>query len=219
MSRLKWFFCNPRSKPRDGNEFSQLYLLRRDIDTCFGIDPDTGRQMHPISKRSKKPLYCRAIWPGTMAILAGIDLLGKFRAGSDKSGGKGIHGVGGRFEAFAQKCMHLSKSDARLIYQLRNSLLHSFGLYTEIRNKKGRIKSRYYFTLCQGARELIVTMKKDFYRIDVDRLRALFDSSINAYHRELTTPGKRGYKTRIAGFNKMLRKHAKGIFIYRIEKT
>jgi hypothetical protein len=47
-------------------------MLRRDIRICLGINPDTGDKID-----------YQAIWPGAMATLAGIDLLGKFVAGGD----------------------------------------------------------------------------------------------------------------------------------------
>jgi hypothetical protein len=97
-----------------------------------------------------------------MAVLAGIDLLAKFCEGSDNSGGKDKHGVGKRFKKFARKYMRLTKEEANLIYQLRNSLLHSFGLYTEEKDKKWRVKARYYFQLCQGSHELIAPNIKIF---------------------------------------------------------
>ena len=37
------FFLSPRTQVRSPNEFGVLYLLRRDIDQCMGIDPDTGQ--------------------------------------------------------------------------------------------------------------------------------------------------------------------------------
>ena len=214
MYDLQWFFRSPRQIPGKGDDFSQLYLLRRDIETCFGIDPNTGLQMRPVDERNHSALYCKAIWPGTMAVLAGIDLLAKFFEGSDNSGGKGKHGVGKRFKKFARKYMRLTKEEANLIYQLRNSLLHSFGLYTEEKDKKWRVNARYYFQLCQGSHELIAPKYKDIYCIDVDCLRSRFDSAIAEYLSDLNSPLRRGYKTRITNFRKMFRKHAKPIFVF-----
>jgi hypothetical protein len=67
------FFMSPRTRRSVPNEFSVLYLLRRDIGTCMGVDADTGQ-----------PVAHQALWPGAMAMLAGIDLLAKFYAGKDK---------------------------------------------------------------------------------------------------------------------------------------
>lgn len=73
MADINAFFMNPSTPPVIPGTFSQLYLLRRDISTCFGIDPDNGQR-----------LPTQALWPGVMAICAGIDLLGKFLAGKPR---------------------------------------------------------------------------------------------------------------------------------------
>ncbi len=140
MSNIDCFFRNPRLTPRRGEQLSQLYLLRRDIDTCFGTNPNTEAIWEPLDKKTKEEISCRAIWPGTMAILAGIDMLGKFLAGTDKTRGADSITVGDRFKAFATRYLGLNVPDAELIYQLRNSLLHTFGLYSEVQDKKGNVK-------------------------------------------------------------------------------
>ena len=72
-----------------------------------------------------------------MAVMAGVDLVAKFLEGKDNTS------VGGRFRKFLEQCFKLaSQSDREIIYQLRNSLLHSFGLYSE--DSTGRI---YRFSL------------------------------------------------------------------------
>ena len=61
-SNIELFFEDPLAPPRPRPTFyGVLYLLRRDIITCFNNVAE---------------------WPGIMAILAGIDLLGKFYVGS-----------------------------------------------------------------------------------------------------------------------------------------
>ncbi len=117
MADIDMFFMSPSIAPRRHGTFSQLYLLRRDISACF----------------------CASIlWPGVMAICAGIDLLGKFLAGND-DGKK----VGERFETFLKIYFKISSDDAKIIYQLRNSLLHSFGLYSEVKDRNGKVKQVY----------------------------------------------------------------------------
>src|SRR5689334_11965232 len=118
MADINSFFMAPSTPPVVPGVLSQLYLLRRDISTCFSIDPDNGGQ-----------LSTQALWPGVMAICAGIDLLGKFLAGNDDIGG-----VGPRFRTFLTTFFGISQNEATTVYQLRNSLLHSFGLYSEITN-------------------------------------------------------------------------------------
>jgi len=209
MEKVNWFFTSPRILPETINYKSILYLLRRDIDTCFGTDPNTGLPFNPIDKKTKKKIYCKAIWPGTMAILAGIDLLGKFLAGSDKSGGKGKDGVKGRFSEFAKRYIGLSDFEASLLYQLRNSLLHSFGLYSEKSDKKGNIKATYNFILSQGLQTFTKHIRDDFYQVDVNILREKFNDAINKYEIELIDNSRKDFKELNKNFSKMYPKHAK----------
>jgi hypothetical protein len=185
VNEVDFFFRSPRSKPSSPEVVSQLYLLRRDIDACFGIDPDTGNRIN-----------CRTLWPGVMAILAGVDLLGKFLAGDDTQGQVRV-----RFRAFLEKYFGLSSADAEIIYQLRNSLLHSFGLYSEAR---GRI---YRFTLLGGLSGLISNPATDEYHIDVVRLYKLFVAAVDKFHADLKDTTHADYTQRDANFMKMLQKH------------
>ena len=220
MSHLQWFFRNPRQAPRKGDSLSPLYLLRRDIETCFGIDPNTGLQMRPVDDANHTEIYCKAIWPGTMAILTGIDLLAQFLEGSDRSGGKGNrnrkHSVSWRFKKFARKYMQMTKEEANLIYQLRNSLLHSFSLYSEEKGQKGRIKAINYFIIYQGLEDLIVTKHEKICYINASCLYLRFNNAIVEYFSHLNSPSRRGYKTRIANFNKMIKKHTRFIICLNI---
>jgi hypothetical protein len=106
-----------------------------------------------------------------MAILAGIDLLAKFYAG-----GRG--GVGSLFRRFLGRfCPSISVDDRQTIYQLRNALLHSFGLYSE--DKKGRI---YRFLLtADGTGALVVHNPPDQYRVDLRVLHRAFENAVASY--------------------------------------
>ena len=97
------FFEDPTVNRSPPGDYGILYLLRRDITRCMDYS---------------------ILWPAAMAIMAGIDLLAKFETGDDSLGR-----VAGRFKAFIKQYFAINTSDAETIYQLRNSLLHSFGLY------------------------------------------------------------------------------------------
>ena len=209
MDKINWFFKSPRIAPLEREVHSQLYLLRRDIDTCFGTNPNTGFQFNPVDKKTHKEIYCKAIWPGTISILAGIDLLGKFLAGSDKSGGKGKDSVKGRFKEFVKRYIGIADCEASLLYQLRNSLLHSFGLYSEIVDKKGIVKDTYNFILSQGLQTFIKHIRDDFYQVDVNILREKFNDAINKYEIELRDNSRKDFKELNKNFSKMYPKHAK----------
>lgn len=153
------FFLSPRTKvPHGPNQFGVLYLLRRDIDQCMGIDPDTGQG-------GDLP----ALWPGAMAILAGVDLLAKFFEGRDTGS------VGVRFCSFLEHFFAgMNSKDSEVIYQLRNSLLHSFGLYSKDRG--------YRFVLAfDGAVALVSHTPPDRYYVNLRVLHSEFEKAVEAY--------------------------------------
>lgn len=170
MTDIDFFFRSPRTGPEEGQPFSQLYLLRRDIDTCFGTDPNTG---------DPTP-HCKAIWPGTMTVLTGVDLLGQFLAGNDNR-----REVGLRFKSFLQQYMQMSELDAEVIYQLRNALLHTFGLYAEKINGSGTVTATYHFTLGGELPTLLAVISPDHYQVDVQCLRERFEMAVGQYETEL----------------------------------
>ena len=165
FSRDADIFFEPLSNNRQSpGIFGVLFLLRRDIFRCMGLDPIT-----------KKPINHKTLWPGTMAILAGIDLLGKFLAGNDQP-----RKVGERFSEYVNKYFQpISSGDEEVIYQLRNALLHSFGLYSENKGKK------YYFFLGQNLAQFIQVIPEDTYRIDILELHRRFEESVCRYQVQL----------------------------------
>jgi len=165
---IDFFFRQPEDKPNIPDVFSQLYLLRRDISTCFGIDPT-----------SKEKISTQAIWPGVMAICTGIDLLGKFYAGNDI-----IRKVGERFKNFLNIYFHLSENDSIIIYNLRNSLIHSFGLYSEFKNNNGDIIT-YRYSLIQGINTFIRKIDNEKFLIDVNIFYNMFENAVNEYESQL----------------------------------
>jgi hypothetical protein len=169
MADIDLFFEDPKipHPPNSGREWGTLHLLRRDIMICFGEYPESGQKINVF-----------ALWPGAMAILAGVDLVGKFWKGDDNTlSGK----VGERFKCFLERYFHISEGDSNIIYHLRNSLLHSFGLYS----KDTRRGKTYRFILSQTSGQLIRYQDKDIYKIDVNILRDKFDGAITEYQKEL----------------------------------
>lgn len=116
-----------------------------------------------------------------MAILAGIDLLGKFYAGEDKKS------VGKRFTNFVDKYFQpISRDDAETIYQLRNALLHSFGLYSKSETKTS--KREYYFSLILPDAGPLVqrnSQNSDMYLISITALHDKFERAIRGYKKEI----------------------------------
>lgn len=217
MSDLEWFFRCPRSAPESGQAFSQLYLLRRDIDTCFGTDPNTGISWSPREQTTGQRIYCHAIWPGTMAVLAGIDLLGKFLAGTDKTRGPGSVGVGTRFKQFAQRYLDLSPPDDHVIYQLRNALLHTFGLYAEDVDRDGNVTVTYAFVLGGKVPGLVQRLPDGRFQVDVQALRERFEKGVSRYAADLGDPSCQDQSSLKAKFDALFPKHAHAVGIGRGE--
>jgi len=160
------FFRKASERPIIPGTFGVLYLLRRDTLQCLGFDPNTGA-------RNKEPV----LWPGGMAILAGIDLTAKFFKGDDNIGG-----VGQRFKDFIeQNFQHISAGDKETIYQLRNSLLHSFGLYSKTKTQT------YHFILTANNSPLVQQTGSDEYKIDLLSLHQQFENAIEKYATDLNT--------------------------------
>jgi len=169
MADIGLFFEDPTTFHDPPRRYSVLYLLRRDIKTCLGINPDTGEK-----------IAYQALLTGTMGILAGIDLLGKFLVGDDKH-------VGDRFRKFVDSYFAIdAPDDAETIYQLRNALLHSFGLYSEKKNRHGETVKVYRFTLAKVGGVLVCQVNTG-YLIDILTLHNQFEIAIESYHADLQT--------------------------------
>lgn len=154
-----------------------LYLLRCDIRDSLNAfvwrDENTNQ------------LKSANIWPRAMMVLAGIDLLAKFRKNKDG------RNVGTRFEEFVTDRITNSETNpnasAKVIYQLRNSLLHSFGLFSESRNNQGAVTATYRFTVqYQEQNWLIDNPQADEWRVNLHELEARFEASVDQYRQEIT---------------------------------
>jgi hypothetical protein len=161
QSNIALFLKSPNDF--DGREgvHSTLFLLRREASLCFGYDPNNNQK-----------IKFEALFSATMAVLAGIDLVAKFVYRDFASE------VGTRFTDFVSKYMDTSFHEE--LYQLRNSLLHSFGLYSETRN--GKV---YHFVLARDQGKLVQQVSDKSYLVDVTLLWKKFNESIVIYQREL----------------------------------
>lgn len=179
------FFMDPSTPPVFPSTFSQLYLLRRDISICFGMDPSSGQEVSS-----------RVLFPGVMAICAGIDLIGKFLAGDDT-----VNQVGPRFKKFLTTYFQLDDCEAETIYQLRNSLLHSFGLYSRTRDRQ------YKFVLGRKLNSSLTVSDSGIYTVDIDAFRSSFDQAIAQYEADVRADPRLQ-----ANFDTMCKEH-RGIHI------
>lgn len=150
------FFTDPQTGPSIPGEFSTLYLLRRDARSCLE---------HSI------------LWPGVMCIMAGIDLLSKFLDGSDS-----VSGVGERFRTFAVNYLHLTEKDADSLYELRNALLHSFGLFSR--------KYKFQLRAEESKAPIFEHLTNGIVKIDLLSLNHGFEAAVNEYRNNLQTDEK-----------------------------
>lgn len=167
--KIEIFFQDPKEKKKNPNIYGTLYLLRRDIYRCMGYDFDAS------TFKNNEAI----IWPGAMTVLAGIDLLGKFYAGSDDFQNRG---VGVRFKGFYGK--YIDDENAEIIYQLRNSLLHSFGLLSKAGNK-----ITYRFVVGASRDNLVKLLSESvneiYCQIDLCTLWDKFEGGIIKYKDDL----------------------------------
>lgn len=142
--------------------YSTLYLLRRDVKRCF---------------RPSEPIY----WPGTTTVLAGIDLLAKLYAGSDTGA------IGTRFQTFVQQ--HMSPTDGLRMWQLRNALMHSFGVaFNDPAATTGSaaVPRRFRLNaidLPPGTTytSLFLNISTDVVEVNIKQIRDAFERSIQSY--------------------------------------
>ncbi len=169
-SEADLFFREPSTIDPKATAQSTLHLLRRDIIQCLGRNPTTGQPMMDFP----------ALWPATIGILIGIDLLAKHFAGSDKKGTAGKH-----FRSFFDKYFPTQTSDdAEVIWQLRNALIHSFGM----RSYHAKSGKDYKFRMDVRSGALIE--RTHDYLISLPTLHSCFESAIRNYREELNADSK-----------------------------
>lgn len=179
MQNVNKFFEDTSTRHNTKKEiynFSRLYLLIRDIKACLGFNPDSRQIDENVKCKCGKERGAIAQWPAIMTILAGIDLLGKFRAGCDNR-----NKIGERFKNFVEEYFDIEKDDAEIIYELRNCLMHSFGLYS----------TKYKFLLINNNKEKLITyrkIKKKPFKltvINVWKLYVIFMGAVEKYYDSL----------------------------------
>jgi hypothetical protein len=158
---IKNFFLPPENFSQNDSTFSKLHLLRRDILTCYGINPNNGEKIN-----------YSVLFPGTITLFAGIDLLAKlyyvndFKLSSSK-----------RFLNFLENTKLIRKEDANILYQLRNALVHSFGLES--------IDRTYQFILTEN--DIFIKSSNNKYEISYLKLNSFFEECIFFIHKKIMT--------------------------------
>jgi hypothetical protein len=118
------FFFAPPTPRQSGPAMSTLHLVRREVQDCLINTVTDEDQVVEAALHAPHRLFAT-----TMVMLAGIDLLAKFHAGSDMP-----RGVATRIEKFTSQYIFPGDPSAerlaKVLYEgLRNPLMHSFTLY------------------------------------------------------------------------------------------
>jgi hypothetical protein len=184
------FFREPTTPPTASGYLSSLYLLRRDSAQCLGYDPNSF-QRFPLGT-------ARALWLGLMGIFSGIDLLGKFYQDNDDTGGGR---VGIRFRAFLGYFVIPSNPPfIEPIWRLRNSIMHSFGLYG------GQFNGREEWYVLSAGGSLILdineTQTERYICLDIIRFWEAFEHSIQPFRNWLNCN-----LSSLANFQELLRRY------------
>jgi hypothetical protein len=168
---INFFFAEPTVPEKDHErakgEQSVLYLLRREAQGClFAI-----RKIHPEEELLKR-IPERRLFASSMVLFAGIDLLAKFFC---EDHGK----VGVRFICFGCEYLGLSEDEASALWDVRNAIMHSFGLYVS-KGHKVSIEQT-----CGHSRCRLVRKKKEGWRLCVGHLYPALLGAIESYKRDL----------------------------------
>jgi hypothetical protein len=129
---IDFFFDPPHKDPSEhtlNGQQSVLYHLRRELQLClFPRDPIVDESALKSKLKSRAP--CTRFTP-ILLVVSGIDLLGKFLAGTDEDK------VRCRFTDYLrQHFSGLTENDIDVIWRVRNSYVHSFGLHDIKKNNK-----------------------------------------------------------------------------------
>jgi hypothetical protein len=116
------------------------------------------------------------LFPGAMVVLAGIDLLAKFHAGSEKPGG-----VQKRFIEFVSAYFsNCTADDSRILWHFRNALMHSFGLWGSDNGRPVFFNLRF-----TGGPIVEVLDSGSTYVVDVHALHREFERGLAIYREAL----------------------------------
>jgi hypothetical protein len=170
--QIDLFFRMPTLGP-EGSQQGTLYLLRREIQDCL-----IGTVV-PEDQVLEQKERCR-LFATVMVIMSGIDLLAKFRAGSDENGE-----VGQRIKAFSKEYIFRDLPSAELFSDVlyegcRNPMLHSFTLHSK----------RFKMTLMQGLTNGVIRTihgEPDWFVLSVEGLYLAFAAAVKAFESDVRT--------------------------------
>jgi len=171
--QITFFFAVPDPE-QEGEVRSTLHQLRREAQDCL-IGKVVAEEL-VIDEARKDP---HRLFATVMVLMAGIDLLSKLYAGSDKKGE-----VKRRFLDFSRRYVVNGSGDvderAEALYQgLRNPLIHSFTLHSE--------EYQMRLVVFQGQGHPVWLRKSDSKQVIVS-IAGVFDAfvrAVRAYEEDL----------------------------------
>jgi hypothetical protein len=184
---IDFFFTEP-SVPHDqhcrGDEFSVLYLLRQELVETQGYNPYQDAETTVCKHGARNRLFA-----SLSLMFTGYDLLAKFEQGD-----RGF--VGDRYIAFLRSSdgAGLNYLHAELLYGVRNSLLHSFGVpdddkLTKLGVKQIAIVQRKITETTMGAGNSIVQSNNEIAEVFIDGVYCNFLNTIGHYRDSLFGEG------------------------------
>jgi hypothetical protein len=159
-------------------------MLRQEALEClvgpkrFGKGED-GAVAHPD--------WYRRLFASTMVIFAGIDLLAKFYAGNDDGGStqrneKSMGAIRARFESFAETYMGSTEA-AETLWEVRNAMMHSFGLYIKEKDDQAGKVLRFASGCPAEGRDTAPVLKNENEDVWTVCLQHLYDRFLEAVRR------------------------------------
>jgi hypothetical protein len=175
---IAFFFTDPSAMGHDAHQLtgkrSTLYLVLRESQDCF-----VGKTLARADLALKLPRSrYRRLFATSMVLFAGLDLLAKFYEGDDDR-----RRVGHRFHMFVQDEMKLTAAEATALWSVRNTIMHSFGLWDTNANQRVAVAST-----CSVPRRVDVAPVQsggDCWTLCIEHLYRAFCSALGTYRIDL----------------------------------
>jgi hypothetical protein len=197
--RIAFLFRPPTMDPIDPGLNSTVHLIRRECqDSLANIRRTVPEGQFPGKRK------LRRLFASTMVICSAFDLLGKLRFGDEIT-------VTETFRLVLTTYGHLSRTDARRIFDARNALMHSFGVRRILpsRGKKPNRRppspSSVRIQLIEATQHgPVIRVGTRRWQVSVPSLYRLMTHVIGAMERDLRTPQAVDH---VAQFNRMFHRY------------
>jgi hypothetical protein len=198
-TRLDFLFRPPTIEPIVPGLNSTVHLIRRECqDSLANITRTVPEAQFPGNRKLHR------LFASTMVICSAFDLLGKLRFGDDMT-------VTRTFRLLLTNYGHLSRTDARRIFDARNALMHSFGVRRILpaRGKKANRRpptpSSVRIQLSEATQKgPVVRVGKRRWQVSVPSLYRLMSDVMVAIERDLRLPQT---VDRVTQFKRMFRRY------------